>query len=299
MARPAVAEAMRRLLVCGGSAARSVTTTLRGRPLHHLEEGSHGRVIVLLHGGTGGGANWFRLLPRLAVEHRVLAPDLPGFGLSAPHEPRAPIGRQAAELLDEWLHTVGVTEALVVGTSFGGLAAVRLAQLTRARVSHLLLLNSAGLGRRIHPLVRLAALPGLTRLATRPSRRGTALLFRTLLTTDRSELTAAQITALLHYLDASARAAGTAYLARTLRLFVGPRGQREVVSAAELAALDRPVTVAWGERDPFLPLEPSIRAGALLPNVRFIAIPDAGHSPNWERADAVFDAIVELSRRTS
>ncbi|CAN5861320.1 hypothetical protein BH23GEM9_BH23GEM9_09740 [soil metagenome] len=295
--RGAVERAMVRLLRSAGSAARSVTTTARGSAFHHLEEGTSGRVVVLLHGGSGGGANWFRLLPRLAAEYRVLAPDLPGFGLSAPRELRSPLGRHAAELLAGWLEERGVDDALVVGTSFGGLAALRLAQIAPARISRVLLLDSAGLGRGIHPLVRVATLPGLTRLAVRPTRRGTAAVFRILLTTDRTELSAEQTAALLDYLYASAHAAGTRYVARTLRLFAGPTGQREVLTDAELRTLHQPLSFIWGERDSFLPLADARRAAGQCPDARFASIPDAGHSPNWERADAVLDAIDELARR--
>jgi pimeloyl-ACP methyl ester carboxylesterase len=295
--REAVAAAMRRLLTAGGSAAASRVTRVAGADLHYLEEGSGSTVVVLLHGGSGGGANWFRLLPRLARRYRVLAPDLPGFGLSGRRPLRPPLGAQAAALLDEWLHAVGAVRALVVGTSFGGLAAARLALRSPQRISHLMLLDAAGLGRRIHPLVRLAALRFLVRPAVRPTRRGTAALFRTLLTRYRDELSAEQTDALIAYLHESAAAAGTDYLAETLRLFIGPRGQREVLSTAELAALPMPVAIVWGEDDTFLPPADARAAAAACPNATFTAVPRAGHSPNWERADAVLQAVDVLAGR--
>jgi pimeloyl-ACP methyl ester carboxylesterase len=295
MVERAVETAMRRLLEAGGSSARSVVSG-GSRPLHHLEEGA-GAPVVLLHGGTGGGANWFRLFSPLAQSYRVLAPDLPGFGLSAHGAPGAPLGRSAAELLDGWLSEHGIEGALVVGTSFGGLAALRLAQSSPARVTRLLLLAAAGLGRGVHPMVRLATVPGLTGAAVRPTRRGATLLFRTLLTTDRSDLDIEQRAALLDYLHASARAAGTRYLATTLRLFAGPRGQREVLTSEELRALPQAVSVVWGARDRFLPVAHARRAGSLCPGATTRILPGVGHSPNWEAPDAVLAAIHELAAR--
>ncbi|HSJ05126.1 MAG TPA: alpha/beta fold hydrolase, partial [Longimicrobiales bacterium] len=75
--RSVVRLAMERLLQRGGSRARGVLGKGPGA-LHHLEEGA-GPPVVLLHGGSGGGANWFRLFAPLARRYRVLAPDLPGF----------------------------------------------------------------------------------------------------------------------------------------------------------------------------------------------------------------------------
>jgi pimeloyl-ACP methyl ester carboxylesterase len=294
--RAAVIPAMRRLLEAGGSSAASVTTEVAGAPFHHLEEGT-GPPVVLLHGGSGGGANWFRLLPALARQHRVLAPDLPGFGLSAAVEPQPPLGTVAAALLESWLEAQGVRTALVVGTSFGGLVAVRLAQRAPQRVGRLLLLDSAGLGRGIHPLARLAMLPGLAALALHPTRRGTRSVLVTLLTANRSGLSAEQVDALTDYLYLSARAAGTRYLARTMRHFGSAGGQREVVTAAELQRLRLPASVVWGARDRFLPLSHARAAARHLPDARLVIIEDAGHSPNWETPEAVLDAIAELQRR--
>jgi pimeloyl-ACP methyl ester carboxylesterase len=294
--RSAVVTAMGRLLDTGGSTARTVTTVVTGARLHHLEEGT-GRPVVLLHGGSGGGANWFRLLPRLAQRYRVLAPDLPGFGLSDARAPDPPLGRTAAIVLEGWLAAQDVEDAVVVGTSFGGLAALRLAQLAPARVGRLLLLDSAGLGREIHPLVRLASLPGVTALALRPTRRGTAATFRRLLTTNRSRLSAAQIDALVTYLCVSARQAGTPYLVRTMRQFADVRGQREVVGGAELGALPQPVSLVWGALDTFLPVSHAHAAAAHCRDARVVIIPDAGHSPNWETPEEVVAAVVELAER--
>jgi pimeloyl-ACP methyl ester carboxylesterase len=290
----AVRSAMRRLLEVAGVRPAEHGPGRAG--LHHLEIGS-GRPIVLVHGGSGGGANWFRLLGPLSERFRVLAPDLPGFGLSPRVAAARPLGPAAAARLHEWMAEHDVRDAIVAGTSFGGLAALRLAQRAPDRVAGLLLLDSAGLGPELHYAVRMAAVPGLTRLAVRPTRRGTDLLFRTMLTRNRAGLDAAVADALVDYLHASATAAGTAWLAATLRAFATPRGQREVVGPGELAALAQPVSFVWGELDTFLPADHARRAAAHCRDGRALIIPGAGHSPNWETPAAVLAAFHELADR--
>jgi pimeloyl-ACP methyl ester carboxylesterase len=292
--RAAVQSAMNRLLEAGGSSAVSVGPG--GAGLHHLEEGS-GQPVVLLHGGSGGGANWFRLLAPLSRTFRVLAPDLPGFGLSPHIEPVRPLGSAAAGVLHLWLEEHDIAGAILAGTSFGGLAALRLALRSPGRVAGLLLLDAAGLGREIHPAVRIAALPGLTRLGVAPTRRGTRALFRLLLTSDRSAFPPGQQEALIRYLHESARAAGTPYLAATLRAFATPRGQREVATPAELAALQCPVSFVWGALDRFLPVAHARAAARHCAEASTVIVPGAGHSPNWERPHAVIDAIHDLAAR--
>jgi pimeloyl-ACP methyl ester carboxylesterase len=292
-----VRNAMHGLLEAGSSQADSVWTSLRDGRLHHLEAGS-GPPVILLHGGTGGGANWFRQIGPLSQRYRVLAPDLPGFGLSDPVSPAAPLGRAAAQVLLEWMTVHEVDDALVVGTSFGGLSAVRLAQGAAARrISRLLLLDSAGFGRRIHPAVRLAATAPLTACAVRPTRRGTRYVLQWLLTRHAASLPLTIRDALVEFLYATGRRAGTWYLARTLRLFVGPHGQREVFTRAELAAITQPVSVVWGGRDRLLPVAHAQRAGRSIPGATVRVLAGAGHSPNWEAPAEVVAAIDDLARR--
>jgi pimeloyl-ACP methyl ester carboxylesterase len=269
---------------------------LDGAAFHYLEAGA-GEVVVLIHGGGGGGANWFRLIGSLATTHRVLAPDLPGFGLSAERAASGSLGGEAAKLLTHWLDRIGVERATIVGTSFGGLTALRLAQTQRARVARLGLISSAGLGREATWLLRAATLPLLGPVLVRPSRPGTALLFRMLLTTDRSQLSEAQQQALVEYLFQSGSVMDARSFARTLRRFAGVRGQREVCGTAELAPLDMPAVVIWGRRDRLLPTAHAEAAAGALPNAVLTIIDRSGHSPNWETPGDVLAAIRALLAR--
>ena len=53
-----------------------------GLPVHYWEGGAeNGRALLLLHGGIGDAwANWSKVMPALAEDYHVFAPDLPGFG---------------------------------------------------------------------------------------------------------------------------------------------------------------------------------------------------------------------------
>ncbi|HEX7049623.1 MAG TPA: alpha/beta fold hydrolase [Longimicrobiales bacterium] len=284
-------RSLRRLLEAGGVQAESRTVAAAGTVLHYLEAGA-GAPVALVQGAGGGAGNWFRILPRLAERFRVLALDIPGFGLSDAITPRAPLGIQMAEVLSGWLRAAGVGRCAVVGTSFGGLAALRLAQREPERVGRLVLLDAAGLGRELPPLVRVAAAPVLRRLLLRPSRGGTEWLFRHLLIRDRRSLDAESRDALVDYLFRSAAAGDPAVLARALRLFADWRGQREVLTDAELASLACPVLVVWGTRDAFLPPAHAERATRHIPDATLRWIPDAGHSPNWEAPDALLRVML-------
>lgn len=269
-----------------GVPLRSVRSVVAGLPLHHLEAGA-GPPLVLLHGAEGGALNWFRLFHPLSEHHRVLAVDLPGFGSSPPREARAPLGSAAAEVVSAWMEQQALDRPVVIGTSFGGLVALRVAQ-RPSQVRALVLIDSAGLGRRVSWLVRAAAV--LRWRGQGPA--GRQFVFRHLLTAGPLRLPDEDRHALLAYLEGA-----PAVPPELLSLFAAFGGQREHLSEAELRRLAVPTLLLWGERDRFFPVAHSRRAARSMPNVELRVLPEVGHSPNWEAPDAVVAALLPFLRR--
>ncbi len=226
------------------------------------------------------------MLGPLARAHRVLVPDLPGFGLSDPAPLDGALSASALPALAAVAAAGQVGRLDLCGTSFGGLVALRFAQAQAGRVRRLALLDTAGLGRRLPGGLRLLALPLLgPALLRRPTRRTIRWELRRLTTS--SPLPREREEALVAYLLACARRADRHWFARAIRRFCGPYGQREVLSDAELAGLSPPTLLAWGTRDRFFPVAHAQRAAARIPRSIFVPLPGLGHSPNWERPSQV------------
>jgi pimeloyl-ACP methyl ester carboxylesterase len=283
---PQLERAMRRLLALERAECASRYSVIDGRRLHYLEAGS-GPPLLLLHGASGGAANWYRLIGPLARRWRVLAPDLPGFGFSDPIEPVGLLGRQVAELIARWLSTLGIDLVDVVGTSFGGIVALRLPD--AFAVHRIVAIDSVGLSRRLPLLLRVGTLPPLVHLAVRPTRRGTRLLLRRVFTHMRLE--PEHEAALIDYLFFSAIRGDVRIMARAFVRFAGLAGQRDVLSTEQLSRLADRLLLVWGERDEFLPLYEAQRARALAGCQPVRIIPGAGHSPNWEQPQLLFNVI--------
>jgi pimeloyl-ACP methyl ester carboxylesterase len=277
------------LLALGGAECRSHDSSIDGQRFHYLESGI-GPPLLLLHGAGGGGANWYRVIGPLSSRWRVIVPDLPGFGFSDPIEPRAPLGHQVAQLLARWLSSIGVRRAHVIGTSFGGLVALRLPQYFD--ISRILVTDSVGLSRRLPPLLRLATLPLVARMVVSPTRKGTRAMLRHALTATHLEPVHEQ--GLVNYLYASARRSDARTMTRAFIRFAGLHGQRDVLSHDELRAIADRLLIVWGARDRFLPVSDVKRAAALAGCAEVRMIPRAGHSPNWENPDALLDIISEF-----
>lgn len=106
--------------------------------LPHDERGS-GPAVLLLHAGIADRTMWSEHLePLAAAGHRVVAVDLPGFGEAIVGE-----GEQAPWMdVLEAMDGLGIEDAALVGNSFGGAVALRVAVVAPARVSALALISS-------------------------------------------------------------------------------------------------------------------------------------------------------------
>ena len=118
---------------------------VEGREVNTIDTGGTDcPVIVFVHGLSGTWQNWLLNIPAFMDSHRVIAPDLPGFGESP--MPREKISiKLYARILDALLHALGVESAVVDGNSMGGFVAAELAISVAIRVERLVLVSAAGL----------------------------------------------------------------------------------------------------------------------------------------------------------
>jgi pimeloyl-ACP methyl ester carboxylesterase len=116
-----------------------------GQRIVQLEAGPvDAPIIVLLHGFTGSKENWLPVMGELATTHRVIAPDLPGWGESA-REAGADYGVLAqSDRVAAWLRTLPRKPRLLVGHSMGGHIAALVAARHPGQVRRLALVSSAG-----------------------------------------------------------------------------------------------------------------------------------------------------------
>lgn len=122
------------------------TADANGIKTNYLEAGT-GDPVVLIHGsgpGVTSYANWRLVLPALAENFRVLAPDMVGFGFSE-RPANIEYGVQTwADQVVGLMDTLELPKAHLVGNSFGGAIALRIAAQRPDRVGKLVLMGSMG-----------------------------------------------------------------------------------------------------------------------------------------------------------
>jgi pimeloyl-ACP methyl ester carboxylesterase len=226
---------------------------LTGSELGIYQPGT-GLPLVLLHGAGDNARDWSYVLSLLGRSHQVFAPDLPGYSpASAPATDYSPA--RLARFILSFMDAVGLDSAAVAGNSLGGLAALQLALLEPERVSALCLVDSAGLGRAVNPVLVLQRLPGLGELAIAVGRRrpGAALraVARALLLFGRPWRTPGSW--LVEQYRAARQPGFLEATVASLRAVLGPFGQRQVL-AKRLAELRMPTLIIWGTADWVIPI---------------------------------------------
>ena len=98
------------------------------------------REFVLVHGAMHGAWCWEEVAARLVAKgHRVVVPELPGHGRRAA-EVRGAGAERYGRAVAEAMAQAGVSRAVLVGHSMGGLVIAKAAELVPRRIAHLVFL---------------------------------------------------------------------------------------------------------------------------------------------------------------
>jgi len=111
-------------------------------PLAYADFGGDGPPIVLVHGLGGNHANWMAAAPALTSVGRVLAPDLPGFGRTAPHGRSSSVDDNR-RILHRFITEIAGAPVTLMGNSMGGLLSLMQASLAPQTVTSLVLVSPA------------------------------------------------------------------------------------------------------------------------------------------------------------
>lgn len=111
----------------------------------HYAIGGSGETVLMLHGFAADLYSWPRMARSLTTHYRVVAPDLPGFGLSSqvPSD-NYDIAHQA-ERIRAFMDRLGLRQVHLVGNSMGGWIAADFAARYPDRVKTLTLIDTGGI----------------------------------------------------------------------------------------------------------------------------------------------------------
>ena len=247
--------------------------------------------ILMLHGGgpgASGVSNYSRNLDALARSFRVIVPDMPGYGRSAKHVDHSDPFGYLADAIRGLLDELGIGTAHLVGNSYGGAAALRLALDTPRRAGRLVLMGPGGIG-----TTRGLPTDGLKSLLSYyggegPSREKLARFIRSYLVYDGAAVPDDLID-LRYQASIDPEVVASPPLQR-------PSGLRtlwrmDLTRDKRLRHLPNPTLVLWGRDDKVNRPTGGPLLLKTMPNAELVMTSHTGHWMQWERAE-LFNQLV-------
>jgi magnesium chelatase accessory protein len=261
----------------------------RGGIRWHVQVMGSGPVLLLVH-GTGASTHSYRdLMPLLAEQFTVVAPDLPGHAFTIPPAHLEPSPAVFSSALQELLEALELTPVVTVGHSAGAAVVARMALDCTVKPKLVVGLAAA-----------LVPLRGLARAVLVPTAR---LLARSSIASNVISLGAHD----RNGVDRMIRTTGSNLDARGIELYrrlstrpdhVG--GALAMMASWDLDSLyaDLPevtsrVLLLAGARDRAVPLAQQELAAARMPDARVVVVDDVGHLLHEEAPARVAGLIAD------
>lgn len=262
-----------------------LVSRLDDRFVSYVEAGN-GPPVILIHGIPVWGYLWHGIYPELTRTHRVLIPDLPGFGFSDKADCFDRSIAAQAQMIDAWLDQLGISHATIVGHDIGGGVALRLATRFPERVDRLIVMNTVCYDSWPIELMLQFGHPEAHRklsasFAVRVLRQALKAGFassnhRDLLEDFLSPYTT-EVSKLSHIRNAAAL--NTNLTTEISHLLPG---------------IKIPTLVLWGEDDRFQPVHYGERLAKDIPGSRLIRVKNARHFLMWDQPTLVTKHVLKF-----
>lgn len=248
-----------------GAAFAEHHVEIEGFTVRYLEAGA-GDPLVVLHGA--GGPELTVALDLLAERHRVLLLEVPGFG-AVPNDVHQSF-EELAEAVIAAVDAIGVERFHLLGTSFGGALALRVALAHPERLVSMVLEGPAAFRQGATTPAGLAPEELVARFRTHPERVPAW--------TPPDPEKMARSWPLVE------------------RLLVAAPEYDEVL-AARLETCAVRTLVLFGDRDGIVPAENGRTYRRLMPSCSFVLVYDAAHAVQQDRAEAFADLVGDFLAR--
>jgi 3-oxoadipate enol-lactonase len=240
------------------------------------QSGQGSPALFLFHSLLSDRASFDRIVPQLVKAHRVIVPELPGFGGSQAAEGGlAAVADRMAEAVHD---AAGESEAIVLGNGYGGFVALQMA-IRHPAIAKKLILADCGAafseaGREaFRNMAAASKAKGLSAITDVAMRR----LFAPEFQSAHPDLMQGRREAFLKT-DPDVLQAACAQLA-------------ELDLRPDLSKVKMPVLVLVGEHDEATPPPMSHELAALLPDARLKIISGCAHVPQLQAPEVFLDAI--------
>lgn len=251
---------------------------IEGRKLNYVDIGERGKPTLLyVHGIMGTWRNWiFNLLP-FADRFRVVAVDLPGFGLS-----EMPAGEftieHYTETLANLMSQLGIDKVTLIGNSMGGQVGAIFAKKFPELLERLVLVDPAGFSTSTRRLQKLAPYAKYINWIFKAGPRVRSMIAR-------SKVLATLFTKVVLWQPAKV----SSELILILLAGIGKRGFVPALQTITHTPVKyfpgeilTPTVIVWGRNDWLIPKSDAFKFARMIPHASLELMDDVGHIPMFE-----------------
>jgi pimeloyl-ACP methyl ester carboxylesterase len=270
--------------------------TLPQGTISYRERGT-GDPIVFVHGALVNADLWRKVVPRLAKDHRCIAPDLPLGSHERPLPADADLSPPAAaKLIADFIAALELENVTLVGNDTGGALCQLVVTRHPERIGRLVLTNCDAYDKFPPSFFRYlflgAHIPGFVTALFQPMRikanRNSPIAYGWLAKRGiPAEITKGWVQPGLH---------NRAVRRDTAKLLKGAHPRYTQEAAARFGEFDKPVLIAWGQEKDFFPKEYGERLARDFPQGRLERIEDSYTFVPEDQPERLAQLIAEFAR---
>ncbi len=241
---------------------------VNGYATRYLDYGpQNGKALVLLHGIGASAERWGCIIPTLSKYFHVIAPDIIGFGYS--DKPTVEYTMDFfAGFFEEFLSSLHISKASLIGSSFGGHLATEFAIRHNRRVDKLVLASPAGMMRTSTPVLDSYIMAALYPTYENAARAFKDMAFDPDIVDDGTVMDFVNRMRLPN--------AKYAFMSTLLGMRYGPK------LPGRIGKIISPTLLLWGDNDRMIPVQFAKEYNEIS-NIKIVIIKDCGHTPYVEK----------------
>ena len=247
--------------------------------------------IVLIHGTASSLHTYDNWVSKLAINHRVIRMDLPGYGLTGPFPNRDYSFDNYVAFLKVFLEKIGIKSCILAGNSLGGNIAWRFTTEYSEMVDKLILIDAAGYpmkSKSIPLAFKIAQIPVIQDIFTFISPKFIAKASVKNVYKDKTKVNKKLVD---RYFELTLREGNRQAFIDRFKV------KYDTISHKKIKLIYKRTLILWGEDDELIPLEMAYLFHKDLPNDTLVILKDVGHVPMEESPNKSLRPFIEFLRK--